>query len=455
MTEGLAPKIRVRDRLAPLARAVCAVWVSAASGALFACGDTPTATLNVTTGEETDVFSRAPAPVTLLIEGLNAEGVASELARVALPADEISLGDKSRTEVGAVRVTGLDAAGKPIVKGESLFVQFGALEDAPLEVFVQRTGELARVPRGPVALDAPLLGLTVGRFVVGVSGPSVFLYDLLLLRPLASLPTFPRVARSLVTFGTAAILIDDQGATTVDLSTGAATELAAPPGGTFAEVAGGATVVLPDGSAYVVGATRASGGATARVLSITKEGAVAFATLGTPRAGACATWVEGTGLVVVGGSATGPGVEVISPGTAQGGGRAYAPDPVTRCGASTLDGARVFVAGGTGSPVDVGGVAPPRVINLATACSPTCTPEIWPGSVPLVRAESFTLAPDAALVAGDDVTGATHVYRASAAGAREIALKIPRRNARLLALPIKGTAAIVGGGAQAFEQYVE
>jgi len=37
----------------------------------------------------------------------------------------------------------------------------------------------------------------------------------------------------------------------------------------------------------------------------------------------------------------------------------------------------------------------------------------------------------------------------------EIAVKSPRRNARLVALPIKGTVALVGGGAASIEQYVE
>lgn len=427
--------------------------------AMSACSSTPTATFTVTTGEEADALSRAPAPTTLVVDALDVNGNPQEVARAALPADTLSLGDKQRTDVGAIRVTALDAAGKPLLRGETLYVQFGALEDAPLSVFVQRLGELARMPGASAALDAPRLGVTNARYVVAASGTAVLVYDLLLLHALDGIPALPRPARSLVTFGTAAIVIDEQGATTVDLSTATSADLAAPAGGTFAEIAGGATVNAPDGSAYVIGGTRTSGGPSQRVLAITKDGAVAFATLATPREGACATWVEGRGLVVVGGNAapagggaTASGAEVLAPGSVQGAALAYPADGVKGCGASTLDASHVLVAGGAGSAVDVAGAAPARVLDLA--CAATCKPAVWPGMLPLVRAESLTLAQNAALVAGDDATGASRVFRVTDQGTTEIAVKAPRRNARLIALPVKGTAAIVGGAAP-FEQYAE
>lgn len=437
----------------------CRHYVACAALAAVACSSTPTATFTVTTGDETDALSRSPAPTTLVVDALDLDGNAQEIARTALPADTLSLGDKGRTDVGAIRVTALDATGKALLRGETLYVQFGALESSPLSVFVQRLGELARMPGGSAILDGPKLAVTNARYVVAASGTDALVYDLLLLRALSGIPAFPRPARSLVTFGTAAIVIDEQGATTVDLSTAETADLAAPAGGTFAEVAGGSTVAVPDGSSYVVGGTRTSGGPSQRVLAISKDGAVAFATLAVPREGACAAWVEGRGLVVVGGNAVGPGTsataagaEVLAPGSVQGAALAYPADGVKGCGASALDASHVLVAGGVGSSVDVGGSAPARVLDLA--CASMCTPAVWPGALPLVRAEAFTLAQDAALVAGDDATGASHVFRVSAAGSKEIALKAPRRNARLIALPVKGTAAIVGGAAP-LEQYAE
>lgn len=436
--------------LAPLA---CAALSCTLGLGQTACSDTPTATITITTGDEADAFSRSPAPTTLVVDSVGLDGKVAELARTSLPTDDISLGDKGRTDVGAIRVRASDAAGNVVMKGETLYLQFGALENASLEVFVQRVGELARLPRSTGAGDAPLLGTTVARYVVSVNATNLALYDMLLLKPIEGLPALPRAARSFVTFGTAAIVVDEQGASTVDLSTGSASDLAAPAGGTFAEIAGGSTVSLPDGSAYVVGGTRATGGPSQRVLVISKEGATSFATLAAPREGACATWVEGRGLVVVGGGdANAPGAELIAIGQAQGTPFSYPADTVKRCAAATLDASRVLVAGGSGSAADVAGAAPARVLDLA--CSNDCKPVAWPGALPLVRAEAFTLAPNAVLIAGDDATGASRVFRASDTGSREIALKAPRRNARLLALPLEGTVAVVGGGAP-IEQYLE
>jgi hypothetical protein len=420
--------------------------------ALVACSSTPTATFTLTTGGEADALTRSPTPTTLIVQALDVDGNAQELARTALPADELSLGDKSRTDVGALRVLAVDATGKQLLRGESLYVQFGALENSPLDVFIQRTGELARMPGGGAVLDAPRLGISVARYLVSASGTNMQIYDLLRLTTLTGVPALMRPARSLVVFGTAAIVIDEAGATTVDLSTGAASELAAPAGGTFEEIAGGATVTLSDTSAYVVGGTRATGGPSQRVLVITKDGGVSFATLAFAREGACATWVEGRGLVVMGGNAKDPGVEIIAPGAVQGAPLAFAPDGVKGCGASALDASHVVLAGGAGSSVDVAGSAPARVVDLA--CATGCTPAVWPGALPLVRAESFARAQGVVLLAGDDATGASRVFRATAAGNQEIAVKAPRRNARLVALPIKGTAAIVGGAAP-IEQYLE
>ena len=433
-----------------------------------ACSSTPTATFTVTTGDETDALTRAPAPTTLVVDALDLDGNAQEIARTPLPADTLALGDKQSTDVGALRVTALDATGKALVRGETLYVQFGALADAPISVFVQRLGELARMPGASAlpVLDGPKLAVTNARYVIAASGTDVVIYDLLLLHALSGIPSFPRPARSLVAFGSAAaVVIDEQGATAVDLSTAETSTIAAPTGGTFAEIAGGSTVNAPDGSAYVVGGTRTTGGPSQRVLAISKDGAVAFATLAAPREGACATWVDGRGLVVVGGNVPGastggtggttnaaPGAEVIAPGSVQGAPLPYPADGVKGCGASSLDASHVLVAGGVGSTADVMGAAPARVLDLA--CASMCTPALWPGALPLVRAEAFTLGPTAALVAGDDASGASRVFRVSAMGSNEIALKAPRKNARLVALPVKGTAAIVGGAAP-FEQYAE
>ena len=88
----------------------------------------------------------------------------------------------------------------------------------------------------------------------------------------------------------------------MDLSSGTTQELPAPAGGTFAEVAGGASTVATDASITIVGGTRLTGGPTARVLGISPEGALGFGTLVAAREGACATFVPGRGVIVYGGA---------------------------------------------------------------------------------------------------------------------------------------------------------
>lgn len=414
----------------------------------LACSSTPTGTLVVTTGGEGDAMTKQPAPTSLVVtlRSSDTPDKETELARVALPANgSISLPDQSKSSAGSIVVRALDATNKVLVGGETLFFQFGALDGASLEVFVQRTGELARMPRPPAALDQPLTDVVLGRYLVQASGTATTIYDLLFLQPLSTFPTLPRAAKSLATYSTYLVSIDENGLTTFDLSSGATADLSAPNGGTYAEIAGGLTVSALDSSAYVVGATRAAG-PTPRVLRIDTSGNVSFAALANARAGACATWVEGRGLVVIGGDPKAPGVEILSAAATTAASLAYPPDPVSGCGAATLDGNHVVVAGGTGAASDTA-----RVYDLS--CTANCAPAPWVGSIPLARAQGQNVSADGALFVGDDAQGATHVWRASPTEAHEVPLKVARRGARMTLTPLS-TIAVVGGAAD-IESYRE
>jgi hypothetical protein len=413
--------------------------VFVASLVIVACSSKATTTLDVVTGGEGDAFSRQPTPATIVVEEVGTDGNAKELSRSAYPADDLSLGDVGRDDTGAIRVTALDSAGKTLLKGETLFIQFGALADVSFEVYVQRTGELARMPRQPSQrLDAPVADVLLGRYVFAASGTATMLYDVLFLKALATVPTLPRNAASLATYGTISLVVDENGASTFDLSDGTNAEQTAPAGGAWGDVAGGATVNASDGTSFIVGPTRtAHGGPTARVLRIGADGALSFANLITPRAGACAAFVEGRGLVVYGGAATGAGAEVLAPGAGTAAPLPFDPDAVASCGLATLDATHVVVAGGTRSP-DVA----PFVIDLA--CGSNCHPAPWKDVLSMPRAQAFGLGSDAALFVGDDASGNTHVFRAGSAGQREVPLKVGRKGARGLPMP-DGSIGIVGG----------
>ena len=401
---------------------------------LFACGSDPEGTVSLTTGEEADALTRAPAPTTLVVETLATDGNRTEIARSALPTESLDLGDLPRAGVGALVVRALDPAGKVLLHGETLFVQWGALELTTLEVFVQRTGELARLPRGPAAFDATNAVTVTGRYALLARDTNAVLYDLLGLRALDGMTTLPRPARSIAPFGTSLVVLDERGGSVVDLQLGRSQDLAPPAGGTFAEVAGGATIEARDGTMFVVGATRNAGGPTTRIFRLDGDGNPSFASLANAREGACAAWLEGRGLVVYGGSATAPGAEVLAPGTSVATPLPLPPDGLRECGLAVLDPARVLV---------VGGQAPARAFDLT--CAAPCTPVTWSTAVPLGRAEAHALAPDVAFVSGDAPDGTTHAYRATPTELREIPLRVPRRGARLMVLPTLAPA-LVGGG---------
>ena len=421
--------------------------------ALLSCSSDPEGTLQLTTGGETDVLTRAPAPTLLAVDSIAQDGTATEIARATLPASTVDLGRRDQSGIAAISVRGLDASGASLVRGETLYIEYGALNGSSLDVFIQRSGELARMPSGPLAIAATKATVTTGRYVLLTSGTTATLYDLLNLTTLASTPKLPRVAKSVATVGTVVLLVDETGATTLDLSDSSTRDIPAPSNGTYAEIAGGDRYGASDTTQYIVGATRTSGDPTARILVLDTSDAATFAGLTAPRSGACAVYVDGRGLLVYGGNATAAGAELLAPGSTLATPLPFPPDAVHGCGAALLDSTHVLIVGGTGATGDTGAGLPARVLDLA--CTTSCAPVAWPDAVKLTTAQAQPLAADAAFVVGDDASGNTHAYRISAAaGMREVALKTPRQGGRLVYSPT-GAMHVVGGNAAGIEQYLE
>ena len=421
---------------------------------MSACSSKASGTLVLVTGAETDTFSRDPAPTQLTVESVDSNANATTIAQVALAggAAAVDLGSVSTSTVARVRVTARDASGVARVFGTSLPVDFSALDGGSLNIFVQRTGELARMP-APLAdaRTAPILTPTAGRFLFVAGGTEAasastsVLYDLATYSSLSAPPTLPRAPKSVAINGTVALLIDDQGATSFNLSDSSTTMIAAPAGGTYAEVSGGATVFAPDGSAYVVGATRVAGAPTARVLLVDPTGTLSYLTLAVPRLAAAATWVVGRGLVVVGGSADGAGAEILGPGATNGVALPYPSDASAGAGAATLDATHVLLAGGVSMS---GADAAIRVLDLACSSSCAAAPGSASLAAPLTHAQAFDLDASSALVVGDDAaSGATRAFRVSQTSAVEVVLKVPRKGGRGVVLPT-GAIAIAGGAAE-------
>ncbi len=425
------------------------------------CSAKPSGTLRLVTGAETDTFTRNPPPATLRVDAIDSSNQEQTLASVSLPATTIDLGTMDEAAIETLRVSGLAANGSRVVFGQSIPIQLGALDGLTLPLFVQRTGELARMP-GPLsdARGAPVLALMGGRFLFVGAGQddtlakTTQLYDFAQFAPLGSPPALPRVPESVAFVGTVAWLIDAAGASQFDFSTsGAIVNVTLPDGGTggaYADIAGGSTVIATDGTQYIVGATRQTPPPTAAVFAIDPNGNVSWQTLSAPRQGASAVWVDGHGLVVLGGSSTAAGVEVIANGAMTGAPLAYPPDSSTGSGAAKLDNGHVLLAGGVAS----GGDAGVRAIDLA--CPAACAPTTW-SDLPsaLASAQAFAMDSANAVVVGDDMlSGQTHVYRLTTAGATELITKVTRAHARAIASPVGPPGSfLLAGGAPVIEAF--
>jgi hypothetical protein len=454
---------------------------------------TDSGTIQIITDDDAGTFTQAPSVTQLSVLAETADASAT-LATAQLPTSTIDLGTLQETsDVVSIAIQGVDATNVKRVFGQSLPIEYAGLAGLTVPIFVQRDGQMARLP-GPLgdSRSSPLLSVVQGEYllVTGGSDPSLAastqLYDFGFFAPLASPPALPVTPRSLAFAGTVAWLIGDTTAEYFDFSSSVTASLTLPSGGTPADIAGGATIVDPSGAQYIVGATRATGVATAKVLKVDPNdtsntaypyGNTTWITLSAPRAGAAATWSTGAGgLVVTGGSDTAAGVEVVSSGTLTGVPLSqFPPDPTSGAGVAQLDTTHLVVAGGfTGLFQD------PGVRSLDLSCSSTsascATVTSW-GPLPVVlgSAQVFTFGlPDDALIVGNEIgSQATHVYRLSPSGAggaggadggdgsdggttpgvTELPTRVPHVGAAAAWSPVGSV--VLFGGANAVESFVE
>jgi hypothetical protein len=453
-------------------------------------------TIQLVTGLETDTFTQAPVPTSLTVYAVETAadgGVMSPtaLAKAVWPATTIDLGKQNESTNARLTVSGIAANGAPVVYGASMPLNFGALAGTTIPIFVQRTGEFARLPDPPSDMrTAPTLVVFDSEYLLVAGGQdadadTTQIYDFLQLAPAGSPPVLPQVPESIAFDGTVSWLIDGDAGTYFDFSDSDSGTISLPTlpngsAGQFSDIAGGATIVDDTGAQYIVGATRTSGAPSARVLKIDPNAATAtypngnatWLTLSSARLGAAAAWVSGTGLVVAGGSATASGVEVMGGSTSTtstiGVPLPYPPDASSGAGAIALDGQHVLLAGGIVSGADAGvrvvdlgcnappdaGASPDAGLTLAVPCTPT----VWSSlPVPLAFTQVFTTNGQSVLIVGSEASGPTHAFKAlgpmtddiadASPGVTEIPTKVPHTNARAVVSPT-GTVVLFGGAMQ-------
>ena len=430
-----------------LARAASVLLLLASAG----CGQDLLAPgrAELVTGHEKDTWTAKPAPIHVVVDKLlSSSGDKVSIASGDAPLSSFSLGTGAQ---GVYRVTARDKDQVVRVEGWSVAIDPAAVAAHTLPLFVQRSDEFARPP-GFLGTDqgtAPPAAVFGARHLLlgGASqGTEIVLdgYDLGLwtadsTTTTIACPSKPCHFRSLAVVGSVALGVGDDWAVWYDVDAGESGKAPLPDGlASFADIAGGQTVTAPDGSAYIVGATRADP-PTASVLRIDADKTLHALSLVTPRAGAAAAWVEGRGLVVAGGSAQGAGVELAAADATAFEAVGYAADPTTGAALAVLDGSSVLRVGGH----DAQGNAA-ATVSLALGCKNTCTAAARGNPVPLDAARAFHFDAGDVLVMGTDKSGMTGAIRLTGNAQSPVQLREPRKGATALLAPT-GQVAVVGG----------
>jgi hypothetical protein len=450
-------------------------WIAALG--VVGCSSGSSGTVSLVTGEE-DASAVFAGVTQLDVVWVDSDAGTHTLAVQDLPATSIDLGSVDQSTIGMIEVTGKDDAGRGVLFGSTIPIQFGIIDGSPISLFVQRMGETARYSDPPKndTRRLPLLGTILGRYFVATGGtdPSLAttseLYDLLTLQTLpgsssldltldGQAPESMAILDVSTTSDPSAYVIDESTISSVDLTDGQSGSPIPPvPASNYtaADLAGGLTIQGGDGARYVVGGTRTTHTASRAVLRIDTANTPSWLMLDTARLGAAALW-SAAGLVVIGGSASGSAVESFPNGNSSGSPTDgfSTPDPTTSFGAAALDGARyVLLAGGLLPDESDPGV---RLLDLQCAANKTPCSIPWPAlPFPLVDAQVFAANPATGVVVGSEFgTLETHIFVLTSTSVTEVPTKVPHLAARAVANPL-GTPGsfLLYGGANELESFV-
>ncbi len=416
--------------------------------------------LELIPGQEADAFTRSPVPTQLVLRANTIDGGSSQILDARWPSGAFTLGALDTNQMAAFEAEGRDATGAVVLRGATIFHALWAIDGAPLPVFVGRVGETSRPPGVlPFTHVGGLTTVVDARFIVSAGGtealgpdgtasdPATFsVYDLGQWKASSATGTLSRVPLSMVTIqGRWALVIDEAGASWFDFATFVSTDVTAPEGLAFSEVAGGRVLYGEDGEAYLVGPAR-EGSPSSAVLRVDWEGELTVVRTGSERSGVAATYVAGRGLLLAGGHEAEPGLLLLAPGSSAFSPLAYPADPVEGATAAALPDERVVLAGGVLDDAP----APTRVLDLR--CTAQCeTTDLAPNVGPLGIKRGWARATrtDEVLVVGEDPSDmTTKLTRVRGLLTTPFVEQVPLREPRTGAAPLAlfGRAvAIVGG----------
>lgn len=444
------PPVRPASSLVPIALA------------LTACSHTPPSiSLDITTGQETSAFTADPPVTRVDVEVKSLDGTEDRIISAA-PGDTFNLGSMSDTLQVSVEVTGYAADGTTVLRGRSLSGLLLSSVVGGLPIFAQRVNQWARPPSSLVQSHVSGVAAVLGeRYLVLAGGTNAAqdtasdatkndFYDLLELA--GQVPaTADRVPESLVSLGSQMFSVNETGATMVNYEAATAVDATLPTGlMSFADVAGGRAIGATNGRTFLVGATRADAPTTA-VLEVDADGTLRAYSLKTARKGAAATWVNGVGLVVVGGSddPASVGLEVLAETATSFESRGFPADSIEGADGTVLSsGTQILLVGGW---LPDGTGAPTRLLD--PSCFQDCpVKQLAPLPTTLGGVTAYALPGGRAIVVGDEPDSATSLTRsflvdvnASATNPiTEVPFQEPRRHATSIPAP-NGTLAVLGG----------
>jgi hypothetical protein len=430
----------------------------------------PAGHYRILTGQETDTYTREPVPVTYKVTAYSSTDSNAAATEVATSDQPITSIEVPATGSNWYTLTAEDADGERRIQATSFAISGITVAGYEYPLFAGRTDVFCRPPSAFLTAqgDHPPVGLVWGRYLWAVGGSSdtslaTDSYDLIAWNessPQTSdnsfselkCPERPCKFESFATYSyydsttvyQFGLGIGADWAISLNVYDGTSQDVNLPDElASWADIAGGKTFTSDAGAVYVVGATRSTAKSTAVLEISTSTGSnIEVRSLNGARTGAAATYLENVGLVVIGGNATEPGVEILAPAGDTFTKLTYPADEVQGAAlvaANSLNSNIVWRIGGRKAD---GTAAPSVAYDLA--CVQDCTPKELPDldlDVPVANGFFYH---DKRIVVGEQADGTMIAWRVTDTATEIIPQRQPRRAATAVQLP-NGFIALVGG----------